>query len=316
MQTKLDEAKAELLERAARVAENSPAGGHLPPGRRTRGHSTRRPCSRFSSATTCTPHRRTSPTATRSTSSAPRSRTTGWPRTARRARRTCGCTRPTVEENGWTCSHTVVEVVTDDMPFLVDSVTNELTRQGRGIHVVIHPQVIVRRDVTGKLIEVLRPRPPSERAAARRAHRVLDPRRDRPRDRPRRPQADHRRSAAGAVRRPRGRRGLGEDAGRRAAHRRRAAPPSHRRRPARARRSRRPASCCAGWPPTTSPSSATASTSCAEDDSLARRARHRARHPALRPAALRRRQPPRSAPPSSGCRPTPAPRPASTSCWS
>lgn len=62
---------------------------------------------------------------------------------------------PTVEENGWTCTHTVVEVVTDDMPFLVDSVTNELSRQGRGIHVVIHPQVIVRRDVAGKLIEVL-----------------------------------------------------------------------------------------------------------------------------------------------------------------
>ena len=58
---------------------------------------------------------------------------------------------PTVEENGWTCSHSVVEVVTDDMPFLVDSVTNELSRQGRGIHVVIHPQVVVRRDVTGKL---------------------------------------------------------------------------------------------------------------------------------------------------------------------
>lgn len=67
---------------------------------------------------------------------------------------------PTVEENGWMCSHSVVEVVTDDMPFLVDSVTNELTRQGRGIHVVIHPQVFVRRDVTGKLIEVL-PTPPT-----------------------------------------------------------------------------------------------------------------------------------------------------------
>lgn len=62
---------------------------------------------------------------------------------------------PTVEENGWTSSHSVVEVVTDDMPFLVDSVTNELSRHGRGIHVVIHPQVLVRRDVTGKLIEVL-----------------------------------------------------------------------------------------------------------------------------------------------------------------
>ncbi|MDB1089467.1 NAD-glutamate dehydrogenase [Streptomyces sp. ACA25] len=62
---------------------------------------------------------------------------------------------PTVDEMGWTCSHTVVEVVTDDMPFLVDSVTNELSRKERGIHIVIHPQVIVRRDVTGRLLEVL-----------------------------------------------------------------------------------------------------------------------------------------------------------------
>lgn len=60
-----------------------------------------------------------------------------------------------MEENGWTCSHTVVEVVTDDMPFLVDSVTNELSRQDRAIHVVVHPQMLVRRDVTGKLLEVL-----------------------------------------------------------------------------------------------------------------------------------------------------------------
>ncbi|GAA3053760.1 hypothetical protein GCM10020229_76720 [Kitasatospora albolonga] len=41
------------------------------------------------------------------------------------------------------------------MPFLVDSVTNELTRQDRGIHVVIHPQLVVRRDLTGKLLEIL-----------------------------------------------------------------------------------------------------------------------------------------------------------------
>ena len=32
MQTKLDEAKAELLDRAARVAENSPAGGSCDEG--------------------------------------------------------------------------------------------------------------------------------------------------------------------------------------------------------------------------------------------------------------------------------------------
>jgi glutamate dehydrogenase len=62
---------------------------------------------------------------------------------------------PTVEENGWSCGHTVVEIVTDDMPFLVDSVTNELTRQNRAIHVVIHPQLLVRRDITGRLLEIL-----------------------------------------------------------------------------------------------------------------------------------------------------------------
>jgi glutamate dehydrogenase len=61
---------------------------------------------------------------------------------------------PTVEENGWASGHTVVEIVTDDMPFLVDSVTSELSRQDRAIHLVIHPQLIVRRDITGALLEV------------------------------------------------------------------------------------------------------------------------------------------------------------------
>ena len=30
---------------------------------------------------------------------------------------------PTPKEHGWECQHTVVEIVNDDMPFLVDSVT-------------------------------------------------------------------------------------------------------------------------------------------------------------------------------------------------
>ncbi|MDF9804163.1 glutamate dehydrogenase [Streptomyces sp. HB372] len=92
---------------------------------------------------------------TRSTSSVPPPRTTGVAENRPQGTANVRVHTPTVEENGWTCSHSVVEVVTDDMPFLVDSVTNELSRQGRGIHVVIHPQVTVRRDVTGKLIEVL-----------------------------------------------------------------------------------------------------------------------------------------------------------------
>ncbi len=62
---------------------------------------------------------------------------------------------PTVDEHGWSTGHTVVEIVNDDMPFLVDSVTAELSRQGRGIHLVIHPTFAVRRDDRGNLLEVL-----------------------------------------------------------------------------------------------------------------------------------------------------------------
>ena len=63
---------------------------------------------------------------------------------------------PTVAEHGWSAEgHTVVEVVTDDMSFLVDSVTMELTRQGRAVHLVVHPQLLVRRDITGALVEVI-----------------------------------------------------------------------------------------------------------------------------------------------------------------
>lgn len=157
MQTKLDEAKAELLARAARVAEHSPAGGLLPTGseqgerpdrdttlaylQRYYLHTApedlldRDPVDVFGAALS---HYRLAETRPQGTANV-RVHT------------------PTVEENGWTSSHSVVEVVTDDMPFLVDSVTNELSRQSRGIHVVIHPQVVVRRDVTGKLIEILGP---------------------------------------------------------------------------------------------------------------------------------------------------------------
>jgi glutamate dehydrogenase len=61
---------------------------------------------------------------------------------------------PTVDEHGWSSGHTVVEVVTDDMPFLVDSVTMTLTRMDRTVDLVVHPQLVVERDVTGKLVEI------------------------------------------------------------------------------------------------------------------------------------------------------------------
>ncbi|MEV4183071.1 NAD-glutamate dehydrogenase [Streptosporangium canum] len=59
---------------------------------------------------------------------------------------------PSLEEHGWDPGCSVVEVVTDDMPFLVDSVTMELDRHQIGTQLVIHPQMRVRRDMTGKLL--------------------------------------------------------------------------------------------------------------------------------------------------------------------
>ncbi|MFE5039023.1 NAD-glutamate dehydrogenase [Streptomyces sp. NPDC056683] len=153
MQTKLDEAKAELLDRAARVAENSPAGGHLPTG--TTGEADQE--SVFAFLQRYYLHTAPEDLADRDPVDVFGAAVSHYRLAETRPQGTANVRvhTPTVEENGWTCTHTVVEVVTDDMPFLVDSVTNELTRQGRGIHVVIHPQIAVRRDLTGKMIEVL-----------------------------------------------------------------------------------------------------------------------------------------------------------------
>ncbi len=62
---------------------------------------------------------------------------------------------PSTDVDGWQSPRTVIEVVTDDMPFLVDSVNSELARQGRGILLVVHPIVAVRRDSTGELTEIV-----------------------------------------------------------------------------------------------------------------------------------------------------------------
>ena len=58
---------------------------------------------------------------------------------------------PTLDEYGWDPGHTVVQVVTDDMPFLVDSVTMELTRHQLTAHLIVHPLLGVDRDVAGRL---------------------------------------------------------------------------------------------------------------------------------------------------------------------
>jgi glutamate dehydrogenase len=61
---------------------------------------------------------------------------------------------PRTDEHGWRSPHTVIEVVNDDMPFLVDSLTAEMNRQELGVHLVIHPIMRVERDAKGQLTEV------------------------------------------------------------------------------------------------------------------------------------------------------------------
>ena len=62
---------------------------------------------------------------------------------------------PTTEADGWSNPRTVVQIVTDDMPFLVDSVAGALVSRDIDIHVIVHPQFVVRRNAVGELEAVL-----------------------------------------------------------------------------------------------------------------------------------------------------------------
>lgn len=48
-----------------------------------------------------------------------------------------------------------VLVVTEDMPYLIDSVLAELGRTGATVHRVVHPVLVVRRDLRGELLDIL-----------------------------------------------------------------------------------------------------------------------------------------------------------------
>ncbi len=50
--------------------------------------------------------------------------------------------------------HSIVEVVIDDMPFLVDSLSMVLTQSGYTVHLMVHPVLAVMRDAAGRLRDV------------------------------------------------------------------------------------------------------------------------------------------------------------------
>ena len=62
---------------------------------------------------------------------------------------------PQVEQHGWQSTHTIVEIVADDMPFLVDSVRMVLNRRGYTSHLVVHPVLRFRRGDDGRIDAIL-----------------------------------------------------------------------------------------------------------------------------------------------------------------
>ncbi|MWV12438.1 NAD-glutamate dehydrogenase [Pseudomonas sp. R-28-1W-6] len=62
---------------------------------------------------------------------------------------------PDYEKHGWQSTHTAVEVLHVDLPFLVDSVRMELNRRGYSIHTLQNSVFSVRRGKSGELQEIL-----------------------------------------------------------------------------------------------------------------------------------------------------------------
>jgi glutamate dehydrogenase len=62
---------------------------------------------------------------------------------------------PTLREHGFTSPHTVIEMVNDDMPFLVDSIGLALTQRSLTLHLLTHPIFAVSRDASGNLLSLL-----------------------------------------------------------------------------------------------------------------------------------------------------------------
>ena len=61
---------------------------------------------------------------------------------------------PSEKEHGYQSAYTIIEMVNDDMPFLVDSVSAAITRAGLAITMTVHPIFSVRRDTQGRLLSL------------------------------------------------------------------------------------------------------------------------------------------------------------------
>jgi glutamate dehydrogenase len=61
---------------------------------------------------------------------------------------------PQLQSDGFESAHTLVLTVTDDMPFLVDSLGMAFGRADVAVHLIVHPVLQVRRDRRGRLLDI------------------------------------------------------------------------------------------------------------------------------------------------------------------
>ena len=61
---------------------------------------------------------------------------------------------PTLADHGYESAFSFVEMVNDDMPFLVDSVFAAINRQGLSVHITVHPVIRVSRDGKGRIKKI------------------------------------------------------------------------------------------------------------------------------------------------------------------
>ncbi len=62
---------------------------------------------------------------------------------------------PCMKSDGWDSDHTVIDIVNDDMPFLVDSITSELNRRNLIIHFIAHPVMSGLRGKSGNFEKLI-----------------------------------------------------------------------------------------------------------------------------------------------------------------
>ena len=78
-------------------------------------------------------------------------------KTRRKGRPLIRIFNPTQAQHGYKSNYTFIEIVNDDMPFLVNSVSAAVNRQGMAVHITVHPIIPVQRDTRGRIESIVKP---------------------------------------------------------------------------------------------------------------------------------------------------------------